>query len=260
MIFDGRAFAKEIERIVKERVEAMSNKPKILSILVGQDPASELYTRLKKQAAERVGIEFEEVRLESHREIEKVIGSSDADGIMIQMPIPGLSREEMQDLVKLIPLEKDVDGLRWEESGVMPATVRAILSIIDKIAQSQIINSPILKSVRYVVVGSHGSVGKPLVHFLRKGGVGQITEVNSDTVEMKERILEGEVVISCTGRAGLITQEMVRPGVIAIDVGSPRGELTQGVYQKASVATPVPWGVGPVTVSCLMENAINLVL
>jgi len=281
MIFDGKAFARTIEDRVKEQVSAMPVKPKIVSVLVGNDPASELYTRLKKAAAERVGIQFDVLKLDlgiSKQELENRIrgmgARGDVTGVMVQLPLPADFKGSTLKVLEAIPLDKDVDGLRWEESGVMPATVRAILAIVDKIAQSKIINSQILKSGKYVVMGARGAVGKPLTHFLRERKA-EVLEVEWDTPNPFDLVAQGEVVISCVGKAGTVTGEMVRDGVIAIDVGmspvtvesqghsvtvSPKvvGDMTDEVYAKASVAVPVPGGVGPVTVASLMMNSLDL--
>ncbi len=254
--------------------------PKIVSVLVGDDPASILYTKLKKAAAERVGILFEIYHYTNEpldhlsNKIQEIGASGDVTGVMVQLPIPGLHGHALQEVLATIPRDKDVDGLRWEESGVMPATVRAVLSIVDKIIESQIINSQILKSGNYVVLGARGAVGRPLVHFLRKRGL-EVAEVEWDTPEPTRIILAGEVVISCVGKAGIVIGEMVKEGVVAIDVGMSEkkisnhkfsnsqintvvGDMTQEVYQKASVAVPVPGGVGPVTVASLMANAAEI--
>lgn len=262
MIFDGRAFAKEIEAKVAESVAKLPTKPKIVSILVGNEPASVLYTNLKQKAAERVGIGFEVERIDSgfkiedlRKRIEEIGTREDVAGVMVQMPIPGLSREEQEEIIKLIPLSKDVDGLRWEESGIIPATVRAILSILESIEVDNVWGR------KFVVVGTHGSVGKPLLHFLRERGVKEIAEVNSQTEDPGLVIKGGEVVIACVGKAGLVKEIM--PGAIAVDVGISRvdgktvGDMTDSVYNAALVAVPVPGGVGPVTVACLMENTIH---
>jgi methylenetetrahydrofolate dehydrogenase (NADP+) / methenyltetrahydrofolate cyclohydrolase len=263
MIFDGKKFALEIERRVTKEVAKLPNKPKIASILVGNDPASELYTKLKSAAAKRCGITFTVHRLSGDEGISARIAelATTVDGVMVQMPIPGLSRVEQQHVLGSIPLDKDVDGLRWEESRIMPATVRAILTIIEEIETLQNIS---IKNKKVVLIGTHGSVGKPLVYFLDQWGVKNIVAVNSDANEPARTIFEGEVVISCVGRAGLVTGQMVRNGVIAIDVGISRvdgrivGDMTPEVYQKASVALPVPGGVGPVTVASLMSNTLML--
>lgn len=274
MIFDGRAFAQKIEDGVKAEVAIMPHKPHIVSVLVGSDPASVLYTNLKQKAAERVGIHFSVEKLDDRLKTKEIrekiieIGSRDeVTGVMVQMPllrqgfggqaIP-FSREETVEVISVIPFAKDVDGLRWEESGMMPATVKAILCILDKIALDS--RREILDS-RFVIVGSHGSVGKPLIHYLRERRIIAIEEVNSDTPRPSEVIQSGDVVISCVGKAGLI--QKIKPGAIAIDVGISKvdgkvvGDMTQDVYNAASVAVPVPGGVGPVTIACLLQNAIK---
>lgn len=269
MIFDGRKFAKEIEEKVRLVVATLSHKPKIVSILVGNDPASELYTRLKKEAAERVGIEFEVVRLDigstAHDIETKIDGyaaDNQVDGLMIQLPIPGLQGQTLQELLSAIPLTKDVDGQRWEKSHIIPATVRAILSILDKIAEDprfQVLDS------RIVVLGARGAVGRPLVYFLKKRGV-EIIEVEWDTPLPAGSLPEGQVIISCVGKPGIVSADMVKDGIVLIDVGMSQvedkmvGDMTSEVYQKASFAVPVPGGVGPVTIASLMQNAVNLVV
>ena len=259
MIFDGKAFANELENTLSYKVRNLVKKPKVVSVLLGDDPASVLYTKLKKQAAKRVGIEFEVVHLDSQQltanslrqNILEVGARAEITGVMVQLPIRGLQGQALQEVLRAIPLSKDVDGLRWEESGIMPATVRAILSILDEIAKRQ---SPGLWERRFVVVGSKGAVGRPLVHYLRERGV-EVSEVEWDTPNPGEIIRQGEVVISCTGKEGVITSKLISEGAVVIDVGSPRGEMTAEVYQKASVAVPVPNGVGPVTIVSLLANA-----
>ena len=253
MKVDTRTLAKEIEKRVKERVSLLGSTPKIVSILVGDDRASELYTRLKSEAARRVGIEFEVVRTgveDLALTIKKVGERDDVTGVMVQLPIPGLSREEQGEIIKAIPVAKDVDGLRWEESGVMPATVRAIMQILDML---QIENER-----GFVVVGDRGSVGKPLMHYLSRRGVKKLVGVNSETEDLHEKVLQAEVVISCVGKEGVVTGEMVQGGIVAVDVGAPRGDMTQEVYDKASRSVEVPGGVGPVTVSSLMESLLEI--
>lgn len=253
MIFDGKAFANEIEKQVKDRVAKMEKKPKIVSILVGDDPASELYTRLKRAAAGRCGIDFEVMRLEKWNEaVAKKLGeSAKVTGLMVQMPVPGMSREKQSDVLSAIPLNKDIDGLRWQESGVMPATVRAILSILEKIETNW--------RDKFVVVGGTGSIGKPLGHFLKLGYGVEAVVANSKTRDLASVTRTADVLVSCVGREGIITGEMVRQGAVTVDVGAPKGDMTSEVYLKARIATPVPGGVGPVTVATLLQNAVDMV-
>lgn len=261
MIFDGRAFAKETEEKLRTEVEKLSKKIKIVSLVVGDDPASELYSRLKQKAAVRVGIEFEISRIndgssldDMKERIREIAAKTEVSGVMIQLPIANVNGKELLELLSQIPLSKDVDGLRWSESGVVPATVKAILSLVDQIASDK---------HRFSVFGSSGSVGKPLVHYLRKRGA-QVDEIEWNTQNPELMTQNAEVVISCVGKAGLVTAEMITTEAIAIDVGMSevegkiRGDMTQEVYQKASMAVPVPGGVGPNTISCLLQNAFEL--
>lgn len=261
MIFDGRAFAKETEEKLRVEVEKLAKKIKIVSLVVGNDPASELYSRLKQKAAERVGIEFEISRIEiglsvdqMKVRIKEVAAKNDVTGVMIQLPIAGIQGKELDELLSEIPLRKDVDGLRWRESGVVPATVRAVLSLVDMLASDK---------RKFVVLGSSGAVGSPLVHFLRKRGV-EVDEIEWDTKNPELIIKNDEVVISCVGQAGLVTDSMITSGSIVIDVGMSEvegkivGDMTQEVYQKASMVVPVPGGVGPNTIASLLLNAYDL--
>lgn len=263
MIIDGSKVAGELEQELRDKVANLALQPRIVSILVGEDPASLLYSNLKAKAATRVGINFEIVKkpftdkVELANLVRKVSGRSEVTGVMLQLPIPNISGDELAHVISNIPLDKDVDGMRWMESGIMPATVRAVTTLLAKIeceTQASLANK------RIVIVGARGAVGRPLAFYLKKLGYSQVIEVEWDTDNQAEIIRSGEVVISCTGKMGLITQEMVQPGSIVIDVGAPRGDMMKEVYEKAGVAVPVPNGVGPVTIAMLMTNAVHLVV
>ena len=150
--------------------------------------------------------------------------------------MPFLDKETDDFLINKIDLRKDIDGLR-KGSPFKPAVVRAVLEIL-----------PTKDNV--VVVGAKGQVGSRLVKEL--GAVG-MDRKNFDP----STLLGADVIISCTGQAGLIKPEMVKEGVVAIDVGYPKGDIDPGVALKARFFTPVPGGVGPVTVACLMENLVE---
>lgn len=246
MKFDGKGFAKIIEEEVRVRVAQLKKKPKIVSVLVGDDPASVLYTRLKQEAAARVGIEFEVVRLESvSREIVVEIASrDDVTGLMLQLPVPDLQGYTLKEVLAAIPSEKDVDGLRYPESGIVPPVVSAVLRILGSVKHGQ----------RVVVVGAGGFVGSGVVRELRKTDVEIIEVERGDEMGV---IASGEVVISAVGEEGIIKPEMITQGAMVIDVGAPRGDMTRETYQKAGVSVEVPGGVGPVTIACLMENAVS---
>lgn len=176
MIFDGKIFAKEIEAQIKDKILNFVQKPKIVSVIVGDDPASILYTKLKKAAAERVGVQFEVIKLEItndqssiiKQKIKKIGERADVTGVMVQLPLPNHFKGSTLKVLGAIPLDKDVDGLRWEESGIVPATVKAVIKILERIAEKQSFE-PRLWDRKFVVVGARGAVGRPLVHFLKKG-------------------------------------------------------------------------------------------
>lgn len=267
MIFDGKAFAKEREELLARTIAKRGLQPKMVSILVGDDEASKIYTRLKRMAAERVGIKFEIRRVEEKVKFEELLkvvreegGKKEVSGLMVQLPLPG-ELDRLADLVtNQIPLNKDVDGLRYPKSKVLPATVRAIMNILETIND----NGEIWKK-KFVVVGYSGAVGKPLMEVLKQMGV-DIAGVRSTTSDPQKIMQGADVLISVVGRAGLIGADDVKSGVVAVDVGisrdedgQVRGDMDQEVYNKASVAVPVPGGVGPVTVVSLLENLVELI-
>ena len=162
MIIDGSKVAEKLELELSNKVGNLVLRPKIVSILVGEDPASLLYSRLKEKTAERVGIKFEIVKIpfadkaELTNLVRQLSGRSEVTGVMLQLPIPNISGEELNQVIATIPLTKDVDGMRWAESGVMPATVRAVITLLAKI-ESDTQDSLVNKKV--VVVGARGAGG-----------------------------------------------------------------------------------------------------
>lgn len=262
MIIDGRMVASELEKELATKVAVLGDKPKIVSILVGSNPASLLYSELKEKAARRVGIDFEILKVDEIVKedlidlVRKVAAKDRVTGVMLQLPIPNITGLELNEVLKAIPLAKDVDGMRWEESGIMPATVNAVIHLINNIERT--IQGSLLDK-KVVVVGARGAVGRPLVYYLKKLGYRNVAEVEWDTTSPADIIRTGEVVISCVGKEGHITPEMVMDRTIVIDVGAPRGDMKKEVYEKARIAVGVPNGVGPVTIACLMNNTLGLV-
>ncbi len=279
-LFDGKGFAREKEERLREVVAEMKQKPRMVSFLVGEDPASKLYTKLKQKAAERVGVEYHVASIMYHvswEELKERIEqeSGGYDGVMVQLPLPGELRSRTKEVLEAIPLNKDVDGLRWEESGMVPATVKAVLSILKEIGKRE----RDLWQRRFVVVGSRGAVGRPLMVWLKKEGAKDLNEVEIETPE-EERVKllkQAEVLISCVGQPELIKADEVSEGLVAVDVGISKsqkskvksqnyfqargkivGDMERGVYEKARVAVPVPGGVGPVTIVSLLENLVGI--
>lgn len=261
IIFDGRQFAAEKEEVLKIRVFGLKSRgvyPKLASILIGTDPASQLYVNLKKKAAERIGAEVDIYLIKVNSKLKelllliKTLNEDDTvKGIMIQMPIPGDLGKSRQQIVNSIDPEKDVDGLRTDSPYLHP-TSKAVFQILKETEQK------LNRKVESVcVVGAFGMVGVPLVKELKNEGY-QVSECGSKTGDIKPNTIIADAVISATGVPGLIKSEMIKKGAVVIDVGSPKGDVNFAeVSQKADFITPVPGGVGPVTISCLLENLIS---
>jgi len=179
---------------------------------------------------------------------------------MVQLPVPGIEKDKARELLEIIPKDKDVDGFSSEnlrliatgEQEFVPATVMAVGKIMDEAIREVGLD---IERMKVAVVGSEGMVGKPLIAQLKRFGF----EVGEFELGDELSLSEYDVVISATGQAGLIKQSMVKKGVVAIDVGFPKGDFEEGVDKVASFITPVPGGVGPMTVVCLFENLVRSV-
>jgi len=249
---------------VIELIKLLGRKPKLVTIYDPENEGARKYTEIKEKKAGELGIQFEKfeilnpfasrVKFLINDQITKFNNDKNIDGVMIQLPL--IDRETDGELCKLIDPKKDVDGLNPSAGSgqvVMPATVRAVLEIL-KVAGTPLIFPPKIGGKEkggIVVVGNKGTVGSKLAEYLKCGGM------DKDDFS-PERIREADVVISATGQAGLIKPEMVKPGVICIDVGYPKGDFAPEVAKKAAFFTPVPGGVGPVTVAMLFRNLADL--
>ncbi len=273
-IFDGRKFARDKEKNLRRRVASLRARgitiPSLVSILVGDDPASRLYTRLKREAAGRIGVVFIEKRFgkaAKDEQIKRYINKLNKDpavgGIMIQLPLPALLKSEQKEIVEVISPEKDVDcltainlgRLMMGESKLLPATVKAIWEILQEAGFDE--GTVVGKDV--CVLGSSDIVGKPLANLLINLGA-TVTVGHRHTENITALTRGVDIVISATGVPGLVKGEMVRKGAVVIDVGSPHSDIDfASVASRASFVTPVPGGVGPVTVVCLLENFLNLI-
>lgn len=286
MIFDGKALAKEIEIDLTGRVEVLKKKgikPKLVSVLADNSPESALYVSLKGKFAERIGVIFEVKKFDLEaktEEIIRVIQEANQDpavhGVMIQLPV--LGQEKI--LPAISPL-KDVDCLTGENLGLilagqarfLPATVKAVLKIIRiAVAGKDGLNNENkgrwLVGKNVCVVGASIIVGKPLSLLLSDLGA-TVTICRSTTKELGEFTRKADILVSATGAAELIGEGMVKEGTVVIDVGISKllregkfrvvGDVSPEVYKKASLVTPVPGGVGPVTVACLFENLVEAV-
>jgi methylenetetrahydrofolate dehydrogenase (NADP+) / methenyltetrahydrofolate cyclohydrolase len=263
IVFDGRDFAAQKEEALKLRVLGLKTRgvhPHLASILIGHDPASELYVNLKKIAATRIGAELDIYFLPERVKKEEVVALIDSlnndnnfQGIMIQMPLPGKLEQESKNIINLINPEKDVDGLR-EKSDYLHPTSKAVIDILHFAEKETLLKE---RPSKVAVVGATGMVGKPLVEELKLQSY-RVIECNTKTKDLKAETLSADVIVSTTGVQGIIKEDMVKPDAIVIDVGSPKGDVNfYEVERKAAFITPVPGGVGPVTISCLLENLIS---
>ncbi len=245
MIFDGKEFAARIDEQVRAKVAALGRKPKLVTIYNSDDEASKVYTAVKRKKAESLGVEFVNYDKRMITDLPGLVRQANMDvsidGLMIQLPLTDDRSFDLQ-LCYGIGANKDVDGLN-PRSGVMPATARAVLAIL---------SGRIFEGAKVLVVGDRGMVGKAVKQNLACDGM--------DRSDFSfEKLKNADVIISCTGQERIIRPEMVKPGIVAIDVGYPRGDFDVEIANSASFFTPVPGGVGPVTVAMLYANLLDLV-
>lgn len=234
MIFDGNGFAKDKkEKLMTEGV-LMGKK---LVIFQSGDKES-TYVRLKREMGESLGVKVKVVFSDGPVDLTSL--DKDVDGVLVQLPITGVDEKERDEILRMIPQEKDVDGLNPDSEVFLPAVVVAVEKILEKAGVNQMENPSI------AVVGSKGMIGKVLVKKFEATGF--------DMGDDLSKLVDFDVVISATGQAGLIKQGMVKKGVVAIDLGYPKADFEEKVRKKAGFITPVPGGVGPVTVVSLYEN------
>ena len=273
VIIDGKELAKKIRANLKIECEELNKKgikSKLAVIMVGDDPASKVYVRNKSRACEDVGIEYEEDLLESNitqKElidlIEKLNQDNTVNGILLQSPIP--SNLDINEAFRTIASEKDVDGFNPVNVGKLVLNQDTFVSCtpfgIIKMFEEYNID---LTGKNVVILGRSNIVGKPLIHCcLNKNAT--VTTCHSKTQNIKEIASKADVLISAIGIAHFVTADMVKENAVVIDVGINRldnGKITgdvdfENVKEKASYITPVPGGVGPMTIAMLMNNVIK---
>lgn len=273
IIIDGKELAKKIRNNLKidcEKLKENNIIPKLAVILVGNDKASKVYVKNKNKACEDVGIEFEEYILEetiSQKElielIEKLNNDNTIHGILLQSPIP---RElDINEAFRKISPEKDVDGFNPISVGKLTLGQDTFVSCtpygIMKMFEEYNID---LEGKKVTILGRSNIVGKPLIQCcLSKNAT--VTVCHSKTKDLKEHTLNSDVIIAAIGKANFLTADMVKEGTVVIDVGINRlddGKIVgdvdfENVSAKASHITPVPGGVGPMTIAMLMNNVIK---
>lgn len=255
------ATAKETE--LKREVSSLKKKgivPKLVSILVSGNKASKLFLSLKKEAAERVGARLEIKKFQTSESviqliklIEKLNGEGSVHGVMVQLPLPeGFSERNKEKIINAISPEKDVDGMR-EESPFVAPVVKAVLSAIKEAS----FHLSLKEEEKVVVVGAKGFVGRKIFKALNEAGY-DVKGIDFDIADLKKETLQADILVSVTGEEGLITGDMVKRGAAVIDVGAPKGDVVaKQIVKKASFISPVPGGIGPITVSYLLENLVE---
>jgi methylenetetrahydrofolate dehydrogenase (NADP+)/methenyltetrahydrofolate cyclohydrolase len=272
-IIDGKAIALEVESEVKSRVEKLSAQgvvPGLATILVGANQASQMYVRLKHSACARVGIRSENVNLDENiaqedllAKIRELNGREDVHGILLQLPLPK-HLDPKTAMMEIAP-EKDVDGFHPVNMGALllgaerlvPCTPKGIIYALEKLGVK-------LEGSEAVVVGHSNVVGKPVAAMLlNRNATVQVCHVF--TKDLKEHTRDAEILIVAAGVPGLIKADMVKPGAYIFDVGINRvGDKTVGdvefdsVKEIASAITPVPGGVGPMTISMLLTQTVQV--
>jgi methylenetetrahydrofolate dehydrogenase (NADP+)/methenyltetrahydrofolate cyclohydrolase len=267
-IIDGRKIRDEILAGLKERVAALPFVPVFCDVLVGNDPASRQYVDMKDKVAESLGIEAygahfpEEITTEELiEEMGKIAILPGMSGLIIQLPMP--AHIDARAVLDAVPLAFDVDALSTEASDLFysdtPAfvfpTAAAVMAILDSL------DIPLL-DMSVCMIGKGMLVGKPVAHLLAARGI-SVDVIDSETEDKEETIRMADIVISATGVAGLVTGEMLKEDAIVIDAGTSEsgagiaGDIERSSVEKvAATLSPVPGGVGPVTVAMLMANVV----
>jgi len=274
-LLDGRKVADELLENLKIEVESLQQRnisPKLVVILVGDNPASLSYIKQKRKACEKTGILWEQINYDESvttkeliEKIEELNKRDDIHGILVQLPIP--QHIFTPDVLKAIEPKKDVDGftaynigkmfLSTEFENLPPCTPAGVIKMLDYYN----IN---VEGMDAVIVGASNLVGKPLTTMLLNRGA-TTTTCHIKTKDLKSHTLRADLLCVAVGKRNLITEDMVKEGVIVVDIGTNKkedGKLCgdtdfENISKKASYITPVPGGVGPMTVACLMENTVK---
>lgn len=275
-IISGKELSKEIRAQVKERVTEIKEKynrvPHLVVILVGEDPASLSYVTAKERACLKAGMKSTLMRKDetiTEDELLSIINNlnNDADvhGILVQLPLP--KHIDENKVINAIQKEKDVDGfhplnvaaVHLGEKGILPATPKGIMTMLKSTGVE-------LKGKSALVIGRSNIVGKPVAMLLLKEHA-TVTIAHSRTTNIKELALKADILVAAVGRAKMVTADMIKEGAVVIDVGVNRlddklvGDVDfEGAKEKAAFITPVPGGVGPMTIASLLENTVECFL
>jgi methylenetetrahydrofolate dehydrogenase (NADP+)/methenyltetrahydrofolate cyclohydrolase len=266
-LIKGKPIAERIRAQVAEDVAAIGHIG-LVTVLVGDDPASDVYIRLKHKAAVAAGIDATDLRLpEETREeellakVEELDADPQVDAILVQLPLP--KQIDEAKVIRALAPAKDVDGFHPFNAGqlylgeptLVPATPRGVMAMLADQGVE-------LSGARAVVIGRSAIVGKPMAHLLLQQNA-TVTICHSRTKNLARHTLEADVLVAAVGVPAMVTPDMVKPGGVVIDVGINRtddgivGDVDPGAAEVAGYVTPVPGGVGPMTIACLLENAVQ---
>lgn len=272
-IIDGKAISAAIKTEVAQRVHTLARQgitPGLAVVLVGEDPASQVYVRNKAAACEKAGLHSKVIRLASDTSEEALLDvvrelNNDANvhGILVQLPLP--AQMNSSKVIETIAPAKDVDGFHISNAGLLmtgrplvrPCTPYGIMKILES-------ENTVVRGAEAVVVGASNIVGKPMALLLLAAGA-TVTLCNSKTRDLGAQTRRADILVVATGRPRMITGDMIKPGAIVIDVGINRqadGKLTgdvefESACKVAGAITPVPGGVGPMTIAMLLVNTLE---
>jgi methylenetetrahydrofolate dehydrogenase (NADP+) / methenyltetrahydrofolate cyclohydrolase len=267
MIVNGKQIAEEILQEVAVEIKKLPKVPTLCVLVMGHDPATESFISIKKRRAEEIGVSFHEVRIEDTATTEELVQkinevSKEYDGIIMQFPL--LAHIDADVVRNAIPKDKDIDVLSdsaynaWErgEGTVVPPVVGAMQEIVRREAIS-------LSGKQAVVIGRGRLVGMPSAEWLKKEGA-NVAILDSLSGDIEEQTLSADILVLGAGKSGLVTADMVKDGVVILDAGTSeaqgalRGDAEHSCADNASVFTPVPGGIGPITVAIIFRNLMKV--
>jgi len=265
-LIKAKPIAERIRAEVAEQVNEIGHIG-LVTGLVGDDPASDVYIRLKHKAAVEAGIDATDLRIPAEvsedqllAKVAELDADPDVDAILVQLPLPDHIDEAR--VIRALEPAKDVDGFHPFNAGqlylgrrtLVPATPLGVMAML---REHQIE----LQGARAVVIGRSDIVGKPMAHLLLQANA-TVTICHSRTKDIARETLAADVLVAAVGVPGMVTPDMVKPGGVVIDVGINRteagivGDVDPGAAEVAGYMTPVPGGVGPMTIACLLQNAV----
>lgn len=276
-LIDGKALASQTREQVKQRALALKAKgitPGLAVVLVGENPASQVYVRNKVKACEDAGLHSVLEKYEASMTEADLLARIDAlnndnsiHGILVQLPLP--AHMDAQKVIEAITPEKDVDGFHIQSAGALmtgmagfwPCTPYGCIKMLEQLNDGKPVD---LKGKHAVVIGRSNIVGKPMaIMLLQKNAT--VTICHSGTKDLKAHTLQADIIVAAVGKRNVLTADMVKPGAIVLDVGmnkDDQGKLCgdvdfNGVKEVASHITPVPGGVGPMTIAMLLVNTLE---